>query len=106
MSDYVVSSGNVFQDLALANPSERLAKAKLASIINDLYERRGLTLKEAVKLLGIGRQELSDLQNGRLKGFSMERLFSLLEALEQQIVITVTDRSRTKSTLSINVAYV
>ena len=105
MSDYVIS-GNVFQYLALANPSERLAKAKLASIINELYEERGLTLKEAVNLLGIGRQELLDLQNGRLKKFSIERLFSLLEALEQQIVITVTDKSRAKSSLSINVAYV
>jgi predicted XRE-type DNA-binding protein len=103
MSDYVISSGNVFQDLALAKPSERLAKAKLASIINDLYERRELTLKEAVKLLGIGRQELSDLQNGRLKEFSMERLFSLLEALEQQIVITVTDKARVNSIFIIKI---
>ena len=36
MADYTLSSGNVFKDLGLPSPDERLAKAKLAYKINHL----------------------------------------------------------------------
>ena len=34
MANHTVSSGNVFKDLGLSSPDERLAKAKLAYKIN------------------------------------------------------------------------
>lgn len=34
--DYTISSGNVFADLGLSNPEERLIKAELAYHINNL----------------------------------------------------------------------
>ena len=45
--DCSLSSGNVFKDLGLPNPNERLAKAKLAYEINRLIADQGLTQKEA-----------------------------------------------------------
>ena len=106
MEEYTVSSGNIFEDLGFANAKEKLAKAKLAVIINQLIEDKGLTQKEAAQILALSQEQVSSLQNGRLRGFSMERLFSFLQALDQHIEITITDRSKVRTPFSINVAYV
>ncbi len=106
MEKYTVSSGNIFEDLGFANAKEKLAKAKLAAIINKLIEDKGLTQKEAAQILVLSQEQVSFLQNGRLRGFSMERLFSFLQALDQHIEITITDKSKVRTPFSINVAYV
>ncbi len=33
MTEYTISSGNIFEDLGFANAEEKLAKVKLASVI-------------------------------------------------------------------------
>lgn len=104
--DYIIGSGNVFKDLGFTNPEEELAKAKLVSIINDIIEKRGLTQKQAGEILGVNQPKISALKNGRLKGFSIERLFSFLEALDQHIEITITAKSEAKTEQGIYVAYV
>ncbi len=40
-TDYTVSSGNVFDDVGVADPDEADTKPELASQINSLIERRG-----------------------------------------------------------------
>jgi hypothetical protein len=46
-------------------------------------------------------QELS----GRVKDFSIERLFSFLDSLDQHIEIKITQKSKVKTEPSINIAY-
>ena len=91
MEDYIVSSGNIFEDMGFADAEERLAKAKLAAIINKVIDEKGLTQKETAKILGVNQPKISALKNGRLKGFSMERVFSFLERwiniLKSQLLI-------------------
>lgn len=106
MEDYIVSSGNIFEDMGLPNPEERLAKAKLVVIINRIIEEQGLTQKDAAKILGINQPKISALRNGRLKGYSIERLFHFLELLDQHIEITITPKSKAKARQAIHVAYV
>lgn len=106
MNDYTLSSGNVFEDMGFADAEERLAKAKLAAIINKIVEERGLTQKETAKILGLRQPKIAALRNGNLKGFSIERLFLFLEALDQYIEITITHKSKAKTEPRINVAYV
>src|SRR5580700_4823052 len=77
------SSGNVFADLGLSNPEERLAKADLAIQINKLIKKRKLKQKEAAALLSLDQPKISALSRGRLSGFSIERLFRLLAILNQ-----------------------
>ena len=55
MEDCTVSSGNIFKDLGFADAEEKMAKAKLASIINKIIKDRGLTQKKAGKILGINQ---------------------------------------------------
>ena len=82
MADYTLSSGNVFKDLGLPSPEEKLAKAKLAYNINRLIATQGMTQKAAAGFLGISRYKMMQLRNGRLKGFTVDYLSSLLEKLE------------------------
>ena len=104
--EYEKSSGNVFRDLGLPHPEERLAKARLASLIYDILEERGLTQVEAAKILGINQPKVSALVNGRLLGFSMERLFGLLRKLDRDIEIVVRERPKdgTEAGISISAA--
>ncbi|NIR50365.1 XRE family transcriptional regulator, partial [candidate division KSB1 bacterium] len=40
---------------------------------------------EAGAILGVNQQKVTALKNGRLKGFSIEHLFSFLEKLDKHI---------------------
>jgi predicted XRE-type DNA-binding protein len=106
MEDYIVSSGNIFEDMGFEDAEERLTKAKLAAIINEIIRERELSPKEASGILGINKPKLTALQSGRLKGFTIERLFLFLESLDQHIEITVTHKSKSTTRQGINVAYV
>ncbi len=85
MVDYTPSSGNVFEDLELPAPEERLEKAKLAYKINRLITARGMTQKAAADFLRIRRSKMSDLRNGRLQDFTINYLSFLLEKLDDHI---------------------
>jgi len=102
--EYEVSSGNVFADLGLPDPEERLAKADLAIQINDLINQKKLTQKAAAQLLGIDQPKISDLSRGRLAGFSLERLFRFLTILGQDITIKVTPKKKTKQKGEVSVS--
>ena len=84
-----VSSGNVFTDLGLPNPEERLVKAELASKISSAIEQKKLTQIEAAELLGIDQPKVSALTRGRLSGFSTARLLRFLNALGNDVEIVV-----------------
>jgi predicted XRE-type DNA-binding protein len=103
--DFEISSGNIFADLEVSNPEERLAKVKLAIQINHLIEVKELNQKDAAKLLGIDQPKISALSKGKLAGFSLERLFRFLNILGQDITIEVTPRTRTKKKPNINVSF-
>ena len=85
MIDYTVSSGNVFQDLGLPSPDERLAKAKLAYKINRLIADQKITQKDAANFLGISRLKMTALRNGRLKNFTIDHLASLFRSMNSDL---------------------
>lgn len=91
--EYEIGSGNVFQDLGLPNAEERLAKAKLAAKIIELIEMRNLNQKKAAFLLEIDQPKISALYHGRLSGFSISRLIKFLNLLEQDVEITIRNKS-------------
>ncbi len=59
--EFEIGSGNVFRDLGLKNPEERLAKAHLAAQIMFILEERKLTQTAAAKLLGIAQPKVSNI---------------------------------------------
>ncbi|MBM3236719.1 XRE family transcriptional regulator [Candidatus Poribacteria bacterium] len=104
MVDYVRGSGNVYKDLGFENPEEELAKARLASMIYDIISERGLTQVEAARILEIDQPKVSALKNGRLGGFSIERLFTFLRKLDRDIEIVVSERPKDKPCAEISIS--
>lgn len=96
-----VGSGNVYQDLGFKNPEEWATKAALASKIYNIIEERGLSQKEAAKILGIDQPGVSDLRRGRFRRFSVARMFSFLSKFDQDIDIVI--RPKINDTAKINV---
>jgi predicted XRE-type DNA-binding protein len=98
-------SGNVFADLGLPNPEERLAKADLAIRIAGIIRARRLTQAGAARILKIDQPKISRLLRGQLSGFSTERLMQFLTLLgrDVEIVIKRTPRSRRLGSLRITV---
>ena len=82
-------SGNVFADLKLPDPEELNAKAQVAYRICQILEERKLTQKQSAVLLGIDQPKISALLRGRLDGFSSDRLFRFLNALDRDIEIVI-----------------
>ena len=98
MADYTVSSGNVFKDLGLPEPEEKLAKAKLAYKISRLIATQGMTQKEAAVFLEISQYKMTQLRNGRLNSFTVDYLVSLVEKLERHIQFNAYDSPIQEST--------
>jgi predicted XRE-type DNA-binding protein len=82
-------SGNVFADLGLSNPEDRLARAQLAHRICQIIAERRLTQMKAAEMMGLDQPKISALMRGKLKGFSAERLFRCLNDLGQEVEITI-----------------
>jgi len=80
-------SGNVFADLGLANPEERLLKSSILIELGRLNRERGLTQIKAAKLVGISQPDLSRLLRGDFDDYSAERLMKMLTVFEQDIEI-------------------
>ena len=93
------SSGNVYQDLGFNDSEERLAKAKLAMRIEEIIAKKKLKQVEAAKILGINQPKISALMNGRLSGFSIERLIHFLNLLNQDVEIIIRNKPSRRKTL-------
>jgi predicted XRE-type DNA-binding protein len=99
------STGNVFADLGLPAPEERLAKAKLAAEIARVIAARRLTQRAAAAVMGIDQPKVSHLLHGRLAGFSTDRLLTWLTALGRDVEIIVrTPRRRRQGRLRVSAA--
>jgi predicted XRE-type DNA-binding protein len=89
-------SGNVFADIGLPNPEERLAKADLAIRISEAISARRLTQTRAAYILEIDQPKISRLLRGQLSGFSTERLMHFLTLLGRDVDITVKPAPRSR----------
>ena len=87
----VQSSGNVFTDLELPEADDLLAKANLALFIRHTIKSRKLTQQKAAALLGIDQPKVSSIINGRLDGFSTDRLMRFLNDLGCDVQISVSE---------------
>ena len=83
-------SGNAFADMGLANPEDRLVKARLASRIYDVIEARGWTQKHAAQVLGVSQPDVSKVTRGQLREFSVSRLLGFLTKLDNRVTITLS----------------
>jgi len=92
--EIIKGSGNIFEDLGFDNSEEMLFKAELVSLINGVISKRKLTQAKAAKQIGATQNDVSKLFNGKLDGFSVERLFKFLTSLDRDINISVNKTTR------------
>ena len=91
--EFVEGSGNVFDDLGLTNPEERLAKAELLLALKNIIEERGLTQEEVARMCGVDQPTISKALRGRMKSISLERLTHWITCLGSDIEIYVKRRA-------------
>lgn len=94
--EHTVGSGNIFADLGFHDAEERLAKATLATRIEMIITKRKLKQTQAAKILGITQSKISALKNGKLSGFSMEKLIYYLNLLNEDVEIVIKTHSGRK----------
>lgn len=89
VTEFTRGSGNIFADIGLPGPEDALAKARLAEAIAETIDRRRLTQAEAAAILGVDQPKVSLIVNGRLDGFTQDRLMRYLTALGNDVEIVV-----------------
>lgn len=98
-----LSSGNVFADLNLPNPEERLVKATIALSIGELIEKRGLTQEEAGAILGLPQPSVSNLVRGKLEKFTIDRLLRYMRKLDYDVTISFKPKPKSRNEATIHV---
>lgn len=88
--------GNIFADIGLPDPEERLAKADLAIRISEVIRDRRLTQTRAAQILKIDQPKISRLLRGQLSGFSTQKLMHFLTLLGRDVEITVKRAPRSR----------
>jgi predicted XRE-type DNA-binding protein len=106
MKDKVMmSSGNVFADIGLPDAEERLAKAQLAHKISEIIQKRHLSQAEAARILGTEQPKISAIMNGKLSGFSLERLIYFLNVLGSDVQIIVKPKPPHRKSAALEVVF-
>ena len=106
MKDKVImSSGNVFADIGLPDAEERLAKAQLAHKISEIIQKRHLSQAEAARILGTEQPKISAIMNGKLSGFSLERLIFFLNVLGSDVQIIVKPKPPRRKSAALEVVF-
>jgi predicted XRE-type DNA-binding protein len=100
----LVGSVNIFKDLGRSDADEAFAKVELAYKIHALIDKMGLSQTEAAKLLGTDRARVSNLMRGRLKEFSIDRLFHFLNKLGQDVDVTIRPKRRPQAQIHVLLA--
>ena len=91
-------SGNVFRDLGFADADVMQAKTTLASRIIRTLDKKKLSVRAAHKLTGFDAGDFSRIRNASLDRFSLERLISILSALDEKSEVRLRVHRRRKAT--------
>lgn len=92
--EIVEGSGNIFHDLNHSNADLEQLRAILAARIIKLLDERQLTVRRAEEITGIAAADFSRIRRVKLDRFTVDRLMTILNRLEQEVEVDVNFRSR------------
>lgn len=98
--ELVRGSGNVYKDLGLPGADVRQTKVLLASKIIGILDERKLSTRQAEGLTGISHSEFSRIRKPDLKRFTIDRLITILNKLDQKVDVSFTVTARHNDTAS------
>lgn len=88
---FTTGSGNVFRDLGFSSGEAAVLtiKATLFNTLKKALRESGKTQKELAEILKVPQPKISDLSNGKMSGFSIERIANYLFKMNYNIVLEV-----------------
>lgn len=85
---------DVLPDLGDDGAVELSAKAVLATKLNALIDKRGLSQTAAAEITGMTQPKVSQLRRNKLQNISLERVMQALVSLDQHVEIVVRPARR------------
>ena len=89
------SSGNIFADLGFAaEEAENLrVRADLMIAIKSYIKTRGWTQQEAARHFGVAQPRISEIFQGKIGLFTVDKLIKMLAHVGRQVSVTVSDKA-------------
>ena len=88
--EIIRGSGNPYRDFGWPDAEARQMRAELAAeIIRELRERR-LSQRQATEITGLAQPDISRINNADLKGFTIDRLVTVLNRLNQHVELRIS----------------
>jgi predicted XRE-type DNA-binding protein len=87
--ELVHGSGNIFRDFGDPNADREQLRALLAAQIIGVLDDQKLTARAAHEITGVSAADFSRIRNVKLSRFTIDRLMSILDALGQDVDVTV-----------------
>lgn len=91
-----IGSGSVYAELGFKNHEGMETKSNLVMEISKVIKKKKLTQTQAAEIFGISQPKLSELLNGRFRGYSIERLIHFLNEIGQDVDIIVRSKPRNR----------
>lgn len=95
--ELIYGSGNVFRDFGHPNAGLEQARAIIAAKIIGVLDDRALTVRKAEDLTGIAAADFSRIRKTKLDRFTIDRLMTILNRLDQEVDVQITIRPRSES---------
>jgi predicted XRE-type DNA-binding protein len=93
--EIVRGSGNVFRDFNDPNPDLEQLRAILAARIIKVLDARKLSVRKAHDLTGVAAADFSRIRQAKFGRFTIDRLMSILNRLDQEVEVSVNVHPRT-----------
>jgi predicted XRE-type DNA-binding protein len=88
---------NIFAETGVKEPGIAQLKAQLVQTIIDIFTEHGYKQKDASSILNVKQPVISDLVNGKLHKFTIDRLLYFLFQLDWQVTIETNKKPRKNS---------
>ncbi|MHA6770318.1 helix-turn-helix domain-containing protein [Sphingobium ummariense] len=83
-------SGNVFADTGLPDAEREQLRAVLAAEIGKSLAADSLSVRDAERLTGLAAADFSRIRRAKLKGFTIDRLMTILDKLNRDVRVSVS----------------
>ena len=90
----VRGSGNVFRDFDQPNADLEQLRALLAAQILSVMDEKKLSVRKLALMTGIDAADFSRIRSASLSRFTVDRLMTILDKLDQHVEISVAVSTR------------
>ncbi len=88
--EIVQGSGNVFRDFGCRNADVEQLKSQLAAGVIRVLDGEKLSVRKAAARTGFDHADFSRIRNADLGRFTLDRLITILNRLDQRVDIMIT----------------